>query len=59
LRAREIVQGAAMGRTYASHIIAGTRTLAIIRTFAALAGVELPRKFAAALSAPEGSGSRR
>ena len=61
LPAREIVQGAAMGRTYAYAIIAGT-LIPHPRHYpnlAALAGIELPRKFAAALSAPEGSGSRR
>jgi hypothetical protein len=61
LRAREIVQGAAMGRTYAYALIAGT-LIPHPRHYpnlAALAGIELPGKFAAALSALEGSGSRR
>ena len=61
LPAREIVQGAAMGRTYAYAIIAGT-LIPHPRHYpnlAALAGIELPGKFAAVLSAPGGSGSRR
>jgi CRISPR-associated endonuclease Cas1 len=54
LSASEIVRGAAMGRTYAYHIVAGTRIPhpRHYPNLAALAGVELPRKFAAALSAP-------
>jgi CRISPR-associated endonuclease Cas1 len=54
MRASEIVRGAAMGRTYAYHIVAGTRIPhpRHYPNLAALAGVELPRKFAAALSAP-------
>jgi hypothetical protein len=61
MRASEIVRGAAMGRTYAYHVIAGTRIPhpRHYPNLAALAGIELPGKFAAALSAPEGSGSRR
>jgi hypothetical protein len=52
MRASEIVRGAAMGRTYAYHIIAGTRIPhpRHYPNLAALADVELPRKFAAALS---------
>jgi CRISPR-associated endonuclease Cas1 len=52
MSASEIVQGAAMGRTYAYHVIAGTRIPhpRHYPNLAALAGLELPRKFAAALS---------
>jgi hypothetical protein len=51
-RASEIVRGAAMGRTYAYHIIAGTRTPhpRHYPNLAALVGLRLPQKFAAALS---------
>jgi len=58
LPAREIVQGAAMGRTYAYALIAGT-LIPHPRHYpnlAALAGIELPVKFAAALSSSELSG---
>jgi hypothetical protein len=54
LRAREIVQGAAMGRTYAYALIAGT-LIPHPRHYpnlAALVGIELPGKFATALSRP-------
>jgi hypothetical protein len=56
LRAREIVQGAAMGRTHAYALIAGT-FIPHPRHYpnlAALAGIELPGKFAAALSSLRG-----
>jgi hypothetical protein len=54
LPAREIVQGAAMGRTYAYAIIAGTLIphLRHYPNLAELVGIELPGKFAATLSAP-------
>jgi hypothetical protein len=54
MSASEIVRGAAMGRIHAYHIIAGTRIPhpRHYPNLAALAGVELPRKFAAALSVP-------
>jgi hypothetical protein len=54
LTASKIVQGAAMGRTYANCIIAGTQVPhpRHYPNLAALVGVELPEKFAAALSAP-------
>jgi hypothetical protein len=53
----EIASGAAMGRSYAYYIVAGKRTPhpRHYPNLAALAGVELPTTFAAALSAPEGS----
>ena len=53
LPAREIVQGAAMGRTYAYAIIAGTRIPhpRHYPNLAALAGIELPGKLATTLSA--------
>jgi hypothetical protein len=49
MSASEVVRGAAMGRTYAYHIIAGTRIPhpRHYPNLAALAGVELPGKFAA------------
>ena len=53
----QIIQGAAMGRSYAYYIVAGTR-IPHPRHFpnlAALVGVELPRTLAAALSAAAGS----
>ena len=53
----EIALGAAIGRSYAYYIAAGTR-IPHPRHYpdlAALVGVELPREFAAALSSPEGS----
>lgn len=61
MSANEIVRGAAMGRTYAYHIIAGTRIPhpRHYPNLAALVGVELPRKFTAALSVHEGSESGR
>ena len=48
----EIALGAAMGRSYAYYIVAGTRIPhpRHYPSLAALVGVELPRKFAAALS---------
>jgi hypothetical protein len=52
----EIALGAAMGRSYAYYIVAGTR-IPHPRHFpslAALVGVELPKEFAAALSSREG-----
>jgi hypothetical protein len=54
MSANEIMQSTAMGRTYAYHIIAGTRTPhpRHYPNLATLAGVDLPSKFAAALSAP-------
>jgi CRISPR-associated endonuclease Cas1 len=54
MRASEIVRGAAMGRTYAYHVIAATRIPhpRHYPNLATLAGVELPREFAAALSLP-------
>jgi hypothetical protein len=51
----EIALGAAMGRSYAYYIVAGTR-IPHPRHFpslAALVGVELPKEFAAALSGRE------
>jgi hypothetical protein len=50
----EIASGAAMGRTYAYYIVAGTRMPhpRHYPNLAALAGVELPRSLAEALSAP-------
>jgi hypothetical protein len=53
----EIALGAAMGRSYAYYIVAGTRIPhpRHYPNLAALVGVELPRKFAAALSSREGS----
>jgi CRISPR-associated endonuclease Cas1 len=55
MRASEIVRGAAMGRTYAYDIIAGTCTPhpRHYPNLAALVGVELPSKFTAALAAPK------
>jgi hypothetical protein len=55
----EIAVGAAMGRSYAYYIVAGTR-IPHPRHFpslAALVGVELPKEFATALSWREGSRS--
>ena len=51
----EIALGAAMGRSYAYYIVAGTRIPhpRHYSSLAALVGVELPRKFAAALSSPQ------
>jgi hypothetical protein len=53
----EIALGAAMGRSYAYYIVAGTRIPhpRHYPTLAALVGVELPREFAAAVSAAAGS----
>jgi hypothetical protein len=53
----EVALGAAMGRSYAYYIVAGTRIPhpRHYPSLAALVGVELPGKFAAALSSPEGS----
>ena len=53
IRASEIVRTAAMGRTYAYHIIAGTRIPhpRHYPNLAALAGIELPGKLATTLSA--------
>ena len=52
-----IAQGTTIGRSYAYYIVAGTRIPhpRHYPNLAALVGVELPRKFAAALSSPEGS----
>jgi CRISPR/Cas system-associated endonuclease Cas1 len=52
----EIAAGTAMGRSYAYYIVAGTRVPhpRHYPNLAALAGVELPRTFAAALCSPEG-----
>jgi CRISPR-associated endonuclease Cas1 len=53
----EVALGAAMGRSYAYYIVAGTR-IPHLRHFpglAALVGVELPKEFAAALSRRGGS----
>ena len=52
----EIALGAAMGRSYAYYIVAGTRIPhpRHYPSLAALVGVELPREFAAALSRPGG-----
>jgi hypothetical protein len=52
----EVAVGAAMGRSYAYYVVAGTR-IPHPRHFpslAALVGVELPKEFAAALSSREG-----
>jgi hypothetical protein len=51
----EIALGAAMGRSYAYYIVAGKRIPhpRHYSSLAALVGVELPRKFAAALSSPQ------
>jgi len=51
------MQSAAMGRTYANYIIAGTQVPhpRHYPNLAALAGVALPGKFAAALAGPAGS----
>jgi CRISPR/Cas system-associated endonuclease Cas1 len=53
----EIAVGAAMGRSYAYYIVAGTRIPhpRHYPSLAALVGVELPRKFAATLSSCEAS----
>ena len=52
-----IAQGTTIGRSYAYYIVAGTRIPhpRHYPNLAALVGVELPRKFAAALSSREGS----
>jgi hypothetical protein len=52
-----IARGTTIGRSYAYYIVAGTRVPhpRHYPNLAALVGVELPRKFAAALSSPEGS----
>jgi hypothetical protein len=52
----EVALGAAMGRSYAYYIVAGTRIPhpRHYPSLAALVGVELPREFAAALSRPGG-----
>jgi CRISPR/Cas system-associated endonuclease Cas1 len=57
LHPTEVALGAAMGRSYAYYIVAGTRIPhpRHYPSLAALVGVELPRKFAAALSSCEGS----
>src|SRR5262249_30069130 len=53
----EVALGAAMGRSYAYYIVAGTRIPPPRHypSLAALVGVELPREFAAALSSRAGS----
>jgi hypothetical protein len=53
----EVAVGAAMGRSYAYYIVAGTRIPhpRHYPNLAALVGVELPRKLAATLSSAEGS----
>jgi CRISPR-associated endonuclease Cas1 len=57
MTASKIMQSAAMGRTYANYIIAGTQVPhpRHYPNLAALAGVELPGKFAAALAGRLGS----
>jgi len=54
----EVTLGAAIGRSYAYYIIAGTRIPhpRHYPNLVVLAGVELPRKFAPALSASEPEG---
>jgi hypothetical protein len=57
LHPTEVALGAAMGRSYANYIVAGSRIPhpRHYSSLAALVGVELPREFAAALSRPGGS----